>query len=108
MPDAAGSGGCWRARPPARYSSPADPDGDFDGATVEPGAVREAFDVWRVEAAFSGRFTADAPDLDVTGYDEWRGEVSLRWVLIHLVQESARHNGRADLPRERIDGARRL
>lgn len=31
--------------------------------------------------------------------------VSLRWVLIHLIGESARHNGHADLLRERIDGA---
>ncbi len=35
-----------------------------------------------------------------------RGErVSLRWVMIHLVEEYARHNGHADLLRERIDGA---
>ncbi len=31
-------------------------------------------------------------------------EVSLRWVLIHLIEEYARHNGHADLLRERIDG----
>ncbi len=31
-------------------------------------------------------------------------EVSLRWVLVHLVEEYARHNGHADILRERIDG----
>jgi hypothetical protein len=31
--------------------------------------------------------------------------VSLRWVLVHMVEEYARHNGHADLLRERIDGA---
>ncbi len=31
-------------------------------------------------------------------------EVSLRWVLIHMIEEYARHNGHADLLRERIDG----
>jgi Protein of unknown function (DUF664) len=30
--------------------------------------------------------------------------MSLRWVLGHLVEEYARHNGHADLLRERIDG----
>jgi hypothetical protein len=41
----------------------------------------------------------------VTGTDTWRGVVSLRWVLIHMIEECARHNGHADLLRERIDGA---
>jgi hypothetical protein len=30
--------------------------------------------------------------------------MSLRWVQVHLVQEYGRHNGHADLLRERIDG----
>ncbi|NJC72690.1 DinB family protein [Planosporangium thailandense] len=33
------------------------------------------------------------------------GEVSLRWIYIHMIEEYARHNGHADLLRERIDGA---
>lgn len=32
------------------------------------------------------------------------GQVSLRWVLVHMVEEYARHNGHADLIRESIDG----
>ncbi len=32
------------------------------------------------------------------------GPMSLRWVLVHVVEEYARHNGHADLLRERIDG----
>ncbi|HTA07395.1 MAG TPA: DUF664 domain-containing protein [Streptosporangiaceae bacterium] len=32
-------------------------------------------------------------------------EFSLRWVLIHMIEECARHNGHADLIREAIDGA---
>ncbi|MFF5437838.1 DUF664 domain-containing protein [Streptomyces achromogenes] len=30
--------------------------------------------------------------------------VSLRWILVHMIEEYARHNGHADLVRERIDG----
>ena len=43
--------------------------------------------------------------LDVGGRDSWRGTVSLRWVLIRIVEEYARRNGHADLLGERIDGA---
>jgi len=32
-------------------------------------------------------------------------EISVRWVYVHMVEEYARHNGHADLIRERIDGA---
>ena len=32
---------------------------------------------------------------------------SLRWILCHMIEEYARHNGHADLLRESIDGARR-
>jgi len=31
--------------------------------------------------------------------------VSLRWIYVHMIEEYARHNGHADLVRERIDGA---
>ncbi|MCX5610374.1 MULTISPECIES: DinB family protein [unclassified Streptomyces] len=88
-----------------RFSSPTDPDGDFDGADSGPEAVREGWAAWRAEVEFADRFVAEAPDLDVEGHDVWRGTVSLRWVLIHMVEEYARHNGHADLLRERIDGA---
>ncbi len=33
-----------------------------------------------------------------------RVEMSLRWVYLHMIEEYARHNGHADLLRERIDG----
>ncbi|KUJ66248.1 Mini-circle protein [Streptomyces albus subsp. albus] len=93
---------------PARFSSPARPDGDFDGALPHAAVVAEAWEVWRTEVAFAERFAAEAPHLDVSGHDDWLGEVSLRWVLVHMVEEYARHNGHADLLRERIDGARGL
>jgi uncharacterized damage-inducible protein DinB len=90
--------------PPYFYSD-TDPDGDFDRAVPE--VVAEAWRVWRAEVAFADRFVVEAPDLDITGKirDPWRGAMSLRWVLVHMVEEYARHNGHADLLRQRIDGA---
>jgi uncharacterized damage-inducible protein DinB len=90
---------------PPLFSSPTDPDGDFDGAAPDPQVVAAAWEAWRGEVRFADTFAADAPDLDIEGHDEWRGKVSLRWVLIHMIEEYARHNGHADLLRERIDGA---
>jgi hypothetical protein len=88
-----------------RFATNANPDGDFDGATADPAVVAEAWAAWRDEVAFADGFVGAAPHLDVVGTDGWRGTVSLRWVLVHLIEEYARHNGHADLLRERIDGA---
>lgn len=94
---------------PPRFSSrDGCPDGDFEGAVPDPDVVAGAWEAWRDETAFADRFTAAVPSLDVAGDDGWRGTVSLRWVLVHMVEEYARHNGHADLLRERIDGARGL
>lgn len=88
------------------FTSETDRDGDFDGAVADPEVVAEAWKVWRAEVAFADRFVAEAPDLDIVGarIDPLRGAMSLRWVLVHMVEEYARHNGHADLLRERIDG----
>ena len=92
---------------PTHFSSKTNPDGDFDGAAPDPALVAAAWDTWRAEVAFSERFVADAPDLDITGKipDPMRGPMSLRWVLIHMIEEYVRHLGHADLLRERIDGS---
>jgi uncharacterized damage-inducible protein DinB len=89
---------------PPHFYSDTDPDGDFDGAVPDPEVVAEAWKVWRAEVAFTDRFVAEAPDLDIVGNDPYQGPVSLREVLVHMVEEYARHNGHADLLRERIDG----
>jgi uncharacterized damage-inducible protein DinB len=92
---------------PPHFCSDTDPDGDFEGAAPDPALVAQAWDVWRAEVAFAERFVAEARDLDITGKipGSRRGAVSLRWVLVHMVEEYARHNGHADLLRQRIDGA---
>jgi uncharacterized damage-inducible protein DinB len=86
------------------FYSTEEPDGDFDGAIADEEVVAEAWRAWREEVGFADRFVADARSLDVTFDDKWRGPLSLRWVLIHMIEEYARHNGHADLMREQIDG----
>ena len=92
---------------PPPYTSRINPDGDFDGAAPDPEVVAEAWATWRAEVAFADRFVAEAADLDLPSAteDSWRGtRMSLRWVLVHMIEEYARHNGHADLLREQIDG----
>jgi uncharacterized damage-inducible protein DinB len=87
---------------PPRYYSDENPDGDFDD--VAGAGVAEAFGYWRDECAHARERVAAAPSLDVTGTGR-RGETySLRWIMVHMIEEYARHNGHADLLRERIDG----
>jgi len=72
--------------------------------------VADAWDAWRAEVDFATRFVAEAPSLDITGNDplnqhgSGEGPMSLREVLVGMIEEYARHMGHADLLRERIDG----
>jgi uncharacterized damage-inducible protein DinB len=75
-------------------------DGEFDGAVGDPDVVAHAWETWRTEVAFAERFVADAPDLGLLG----KNDTPLRQVLVHMIEEYARHNGHADFLPERIDG----
>ena len=81
-------------------------DRDFQVAYDATGADRtEAFAAWEAEMASARRIEAAAPLLDVTGVDRQSGTTySLRLVMLHVLQEYARHNGHADLLRESLDG----
>jgi uncharacterized damage-inducible protein DinB len=89
---------------PARYSSRTDPDGAWENATADPATVEEAWAAWREECAWTDAFVAAAPDLELPGSRPSDMHSNLRQVLIHLIEEYARHNGHADLLRERVDG----
>jgi uncharacterized damage-inducible protein DinB len=88
---------------PKRYQTEADPDADFNGAVADPAAIQEAWAAWREEVAFAEQFTRDH-DLSFVGRDYEGEPISLRELLVHMIEEYARHNGHADLLRERIDG----
>jgi len=85
---------------PPHFRAAAAPNADFNGAVPDPEVGADAWKTWRVEVGFAEQYVADAPDLDVVGK---AGDV-LREVLVHMIEEYARHNGHADLLRERIGG----
>ncbi|MFF3244004.1 DinB family protein [Streptomyces sp. NPDC002870] len=82
-----------------------DHDGDFH--CTEQDTYAEAYAAWQAEIA-RARELAAAHGLDDVGKVKSRrtGEsYNLRWIMTHMIEEYARHNGHADLLRERIDGA---
>lgn len=85
---------------PKLYCTKGDPDGDWSGAVPDAGVVDEAWRTWRSEVAFAEQFVVDTDDLGTLG----QARVPLRGVLVHMIEEYARHCGHADLLRERIDG----
>jgi uncharacterized damage-inducible protein DinB len=88
-----------------RYYSKDDPDGDFDNAAGEPPLVEDAFAYWQAECEHA-REVAAAAALDDTFTNPRDGSaISLRWIMVHMIEEYARHAGHADFLRERIDGA---
>jgi uncharacterized damage-inducible protein DinB len=89
---------------PRRYSPEGEFDHDFDGALPDPAVVSEAWDAWREEVAFAQQYLIEATDMGVVATDRHGNQISVREVLVHMVEEYARHNGHADLLRERIDG----
>ncbi|MCE7079109.1 DinB family protein [Streptomyces sp. ST2-7A] len=88
---------------PGLYWSDEDPEQDTEDLSGDPAI---ALAVWRAECERSREIVAAHPSLDATGTNIVTGEpFSLRWLLMHLLAEYARHNGHADLLRERLDGA---
>lgn len=80
-----------------------DTDSDAEFRVEDEDTADGLIALYRQECEESRRIVADA-DLDRT-VEGRRGEVSLRWILVHMIEETARHAGHADLIREMIDGS---
>jgi Protein of unknown function (DUF664) len=79
-----------------------DPTPDADIVGLEPAMTAESMDLWHRERAHADQLLSNAGSLDsvVAG-----NKYTVRWNLIKVIQEYARHNGHADIIRQRIDGA---
>ncbi|MGW4926343.1 DinB family protein [Streptomyces parvulus] len=77
--------------------------GEADGFRVEGADADQAFGVWREECDHSRAVASSFASLDDT-VECGSVTISLRYVLTHMIEEYARHNGHADLLREAIDG----
>ncbi|MFI5893252.1 DinB family protein [Actinoplanes sp. NPDC051513] len=82
-------------------------EGDFQEAYAAGSSTRvSAFGAWEAEVERAREIEAGAESLDVMGHQaRWGEDVSLRFVMLHMIHEYARHNGHADFLREGIDGS---
>jgi uncharacterized damage-inducible protein DinB len=84
-------------------------DPDWEWRTAADDTPEELRAMWEEAVARSRRRVADALDgggLDRLAVRTWPDgrAPSLRWIMLHMVEEYARHNGHADLLREAVDG----
>jgi uncharacterized damage-inducible protein DinB len=85
-----------------------DPEWDDHGSfrLRDDDSVESVLAEYRAACARSRAIIDAASSLDALSEnaDEFRGNVSLRWILVHMLEETARHAGHLDLMRESIDG----
>lgn len=86
------------------YSTADSPGQDWDGAIADEGLVAEAWQAWGEEVAFAEQYVGETTDLAALGKTRNGRSVPLRDILVHMIEEYARHCGQADLLRECIDG----
>jgi hypothetical protein len=81
--------------------SDADPNADF---RIEPGETTVAILAFYKEQVERSREIVASAALDDLARHPGRAR-TLRWIMLHMIEETARHNGHADLMRDAIDGA---
>jgi uncharacterized damage-inducible protein DinB len=94
-------GDVWQ--PLDQYTDTGDPDADFNQA--DPGRAGHDLACYQAVCSRSRRLVAAHQPDDLSRDPRYTdAPPTLRWVLVHLLEEYARHNGHADLLREAIDG----
>lgn len=83
-----------------------DPTGGFHRASPTAESVEECTASWKQQREYADACLARLGDADLAAMRRTRhgDEASVREILVHLVEEYARHNGHADLLREALDG----
>ncbi|WP_300678572.1 DinB family protein [Nocardioides sp.] len=92
---------------PRPFTDPSDPDIEFNGADGSLACVSEAMDAWHHEIARADAWLDAQSDADMARVVVYNGDgatTTVRDILVHLVEEYARHCGHADLLRECLDG----
>lgn len=97
-----------RAMPEPWLSAPFDADPDWEMHSAPSDDPVELLALYRAASDRSRAAVAEVGDLDaLSARDSHRadeGRFSLRWIMLHMIEETARHNGHADFIRQSIDG----
>ncbi len=80
-----------------------DEDEDVDWNDLDPAQAMEDIGRFQRQCEVSREIVAGAESLDQVAAAA-KDTISLRWILVHMIEEYARHNGHADFLRELIDG----
>ncbi|HEY2592383.1 MAG TPA: DinB family protein [Chloroflexota bacterium] len=86
------------------YRPPRIADDDAEFRIEEGDTVEGILALYEQEVARSRQIVA-AADLDDHARREDRRDFNLRWIMVHMIEETARHVGHADILREQTDGA---
>ena len=81
-----------------------EPDQDIDFRVSATDTIESVSALYREEIARSREIVAGA-SLDDLSKEQDRGPRTLRWIMVHMIEETARHAGHADILRELTDGA---
>jgi len=83
-----------------------DGDNSAEFAIGDDETVESVVAFYQAEAEEARRVVREAPSLDTLSRRKtsYREHVSLRWIMVHMLEETARHAGHLDLMREEIDG----
>jgi len=95
---------CYRGEdaPPIFYTEER-PDGDLE--VLPTTSLADSITIWRGEIAIADEVLAGVTDLASLAATPRHGNLpSMRWILVHMIEEYARHCGHLDLIRERLDG----
>lgn len=79
-----------------------DPDADF--RTEEGETVADVISLYTEAVARSNELVAEAHMDDLSVGSRGGEQFALRWIVAHMIEETARHAGHADIIREMIDG----
>ena len=91
----------WAGERPGYPWTDDDPDADW---RIEPEETTEqVLALYQQECDRSREIVAAASSLDDLAHHP-RRQLSRRWILVHMIEETARHNGQADILREQLDG----
>lgn len=89
------------------YSYLGEPDDAHDEPVTDADTIGSVLEAYRSAITRSNEILASVDDLDRPGVRSVRetGPPNMRWILVHMVEETARHAGHADIIREQIDGS---
>jgi len=90
----------FAAQDPEFLKNDEDPDAEF--RIEESDSTESIIEFYKVECDKSRAIVAAANPEDIAEHSN--SERSLRWILLHMIEETCRHNGHMDILREMIDG----